>query len=216
MSTTTLEAPSTRRVLERATAALAVRRRAEVAVLDSVLAWAHAHVVTTQDEAAGWRAETIPTPGTYAAALFGEKAVPIAGPGVGVDHDRPAGVLACRHPHDVPRVQGQQTLQRLGPTIHTAFPGRTRFERPDLGPEPRVRLEVAPIAGGRGPVVGLGEVEERGRHVATLPRPDTSPLPNCSIRLIDRSSGLRVLGGVGGHGARTAGRRTSRRTRVGR
>ena len=81
MSTTTLEAPTTRRVLERATAALAARRRAEVEVLDSVLAWAHAHVVTTQGEAAGWRSEAIPTPGTYAAAMFGEKAVPIAGPG---------------------------------------------------------------------------------------------------------------------------------------
>ena len=81
MSTTTLEAPSTRRVLERATAALAARRRAEVEVLDSVLAWAHAHVVTTQDEAAGWRSDSIPTPGTCAAALFGEQAVPLAGAG---------------------------------------------------------------------------------------------------------------------------------------
>ncbi|MBI4901732.1 MAG: HNH endonuclease [Actinobacteria bacterium] len=81
MSTTTLEAPSTSRVLERATAALAARRRAEVEVLDSVLTWAHAHVVTTQDEAAGWRSDSISTPGTYAAALFGEKAVPIAGTG---------------------------------------------------------------------------------------------------------------------------------------
>ena len=81
MSTTTLEAPGTRRVLERATAALAARRRAEVEVLESVLAWAHSHVVTTQDEAAGWRSDSIPTPGTYAAAMFGEKAVPIAGTG---------------------------------------------------------------------------------------------------------------------------------------
>ena len=50
-------------------------------MLDAVLAWAHAHVVTSQDEAAGWRSDTIPTPGSYAAVMFGEKALPIAGPG---------------------------------------------------------------------------------------------------------------------------------------
>ena len=48
MSTTTqpLEAPSTRPVLERAAAAMTRRRRAEVEVLESALAWAHAHVVS--------------------------------------------------------------------------------------------------------------------------------------------------------------------------
>jgi len=85
MPATALEAPATRvdtrLVLERATTALGARRRAEVEVLESVLAWAHAHVVTSRSEAAGWRSEAIPTPGTYAAALFGEKAVPLAGAG---------------------------------------------------------------------------------------------------------------------------------------
>ncbi len=85
MSTTTHRAPaagsSTRLVLERATAALATRRRAEVEVLESALAWAHAHPVGSQGDAAGWRADAIPTPGTYAEVMFGERAIPIAGPG---------------------------------------------------------------------------------------------------------------------------------------
>ena len=34
-----------------------------------------------QDEAAGWRPDAIPAPGTYAAVMFGEQALPIAGPG---------------------------------------------------------------------------------------------------------------------------------------
>ncbi len=84
MSTTTLEAPSARAdarpVLVRATSAMAARRRAEVEVLESALAWAHAHRVTCADEAAGWRSDTIHTPGT-AAALFGERALPLAGAG---------------------------------------------------------------------------------------------------------------------------------------
>ena len=52
MSTTTqpLEAPSTRPVLERAAAAMTLRRRAEVEVLESALAWAHAHVVSADDD----------------------------------------------------------------------------------------------------------------------------------------------------------------------
>ena len=85
MSATSVEAPAAslraRPVLERASAALAARRRADVEVLEAALAWAHTHRVTAQREAAGWRSEAIPVPGTYAAALFGEKAMPIAGPG---------------------------------------------------------------------------------------------------------------------------------------
>ena len=76
MSTSTL-APGARvtdRVaLDRAAAALAARRRAEVEVLEAALAWAHAHVVSPDadpGEVAGWRSDTILTPGT-AAALFG-------------------------------------------------------------------------------------------------------------------------------------------------
>ncbi len=66
MSTTTREAPGTRAdarvVLERAAAALASRRRSEVEVLESALAWAHAHVVSPEadpGEVAGWRSDTI-------------------------------------------------------------------------------------------------------------------------------------------------------------
>ena len=98
MSITT-EAPSTRAqsrgggsaVLERAVAAMTARRRAEVEVLEAALAWAHAHVpsatmtTTTDDvdagDVAGWRSDTIATPGSYASVMFGERAVPIAGVG---------------------------------------------------------------------------------------------------------------------------------------
>ncbi len=72
--------PSTRSVLDRAAAAMTARRRAEVEVLESALAWAHAHVPSGEDDAAGWRSEAIPTPGS-AAALFGERVSPIAGAG---------------------------------------------------------------------------------------------------------------------------------------
>ena len=85
MSTAALDAPrsrvDTRLVLERATTALAVRRRAEVEVLESVLDWAHAHPVDQQAEAAGWRSDSIASTGTYAAAIFGERALPLAGAG---------------------------------------------------------------------------------------------------------------------------------------
>jgi hypothetical protein len=87
MSTTTPapEASGTRPglergVLDRAVAAMTARRRAEVEVLEAALAWAHAHVPSTEDDAAGWRSETIHRPGS-AAALFGERATPIAGVG---------------------------------------------------------------------------------------------------------------------------------------
>ena len=71
---------SARSVLERAAAAMTAKRRVEVEVLESALAWAHAHVVTETDEAAGWRSESIATPGS-AAALFGERPLPIGGTG---------------------------------------------------------------------------------------------------------------------------------------
>ena len=79
---TTAPAPttSTSGVLERAVAAMAAKRRVEVEVLDAALAWAAAHEVTDPDDAAGWRSETIHAPGS-AAALFGERALPIAGEG---------------------------------------------------------------------------------------------------------------------------------------
>ena len=68
-------------VLERAAAAVSARRRADVEVLESTLAWADGHTVAGQSEAAGWRSESIPTPGSYADVMFGEKALPIAGDG---------------------------------------------------------------------------------------------------------------------------------------
>ncbi|HEY0644754.1 MAG TPA: hypothetical protein VGD39_15105 [Nocardioides sp.] len=69
-----------RAVLDRAAAAMTAKRRVEVEVLESALAWAHAHVATDVEEAAGWRSETVHAPGS-AAALFGERALPIAGVG---------------------------------------------------------------------------------------------------------------------------------------
>ncbi|SEC32670.1 hypothetical protein SAMN04489844_2087 [Nocardioides exalbidus] len=69
-----------RAALDRAAAAIGARRRAEVEVLESALAWAHAHVVTDLADSAGWRSETIHAPGSRA-ALFGERPLPIAGPG---------------------------------------------------------------------------------------------------------------------------------------
>lgn len=82
---TTAEAPSTRAttrpVLDRAVAAMASRRRAEVELLEAALAWAHAHVPSADDEVAGWQPDTMPVPGTYAAAMFGERAIPVAGVG---------------------------------------------------------------------------------------------------------------------------------------
>jgi hypothetical protein len=84
---TTAPAPATstaqvldRAVLDRAVAAMTAKRRVEVEVLESALAWAEAHTVTDEAAAAGWRSETIRTPGT-AAALFGERPLPIAGDG---------------------------------------------------------------------------------------------------------------------------------------
>ena len=89
--TTTTSAPSTARatarpvldraVLDRAVAAMAARRQAEVDLLESALAWAHAHVPTNDDEVAGWQSDTMAVPGTYAAAMFGERAVGVAGVG---------------------------------------------------------------------------------------------------------------------------------------
>ncbi|GAB3025488.1 hypothetical protein GCM10011376_11560 [Nocardioides flavus (ex Wang et al. 2016)] len=85
MSTTTpalapAPARSTAAVLDRAVAAMTARRRVEVEVLESALAWAHAHVVTGEDVAAGWRSEVIHPAGS-AAALFGERPLPLAGEG---------------------------------------------------------------------------------------------------------------------------------------
>lgn len=82
MSTTALApaAAGTAPALDRAVAAMTARRRADVEVLEAALAWAQAHLVCDVDDAAGWRSETIHAPGS-AAALFGERALPIAGPG---------------------------------------------------------------------------------------------------------------------------------------
>ncbi|MCF6380014.1 HNH endonuclease [Nocardioides KLBMP 9356] len=84
MSTTTLDRSAgadTRLVLDRARTALSVRRQAEVEVLESVFEWAHAHPADAHADAAGWRGEGIPAPGSYAEAMFGERAIPIAGTG---------------------------------------------------------------------------------------------------------------------------------------
>ena len=76
-------APDDRSVLERASVAVAARRAVEVEILESVLAWAHEHMVaedTDLSRVAGWRSETIHAPGSVG-ALFGDRAVPIAGVG---------------------------------------------------------------------------------------------------------------------------------------
>ncbi len=86
MSTSTLTSDTRvidRVPLDRAAAAMSAKRRVEVEVLEAALAWAHAHVVGSDaapGEVAGWRSDTIRTPGT-AAALFGERALPLAGEG---------------------------------------------------------------------------------------------------------------------------------------
>ena len=95
MSTTTTEAPSTRvhtrgvldraafdrAALDRAVVAMSTRRRADVDVLESALAWAHANVPSDDDDIAGWSSDATPTPGSYAAAMFGERTIPVAGVG---------------------------------------------------------------------------------------------------------------------------------------
>ena len=78
--TTSSSAVSGDGVLERAAAAMQARRRVEVEVLEAALEWAHAHVVTDLEASAGWRSETIQTSGS-AAALFGDRPLPIAGAG---------------------------------------------------------------------------------------------------------------------------------------
>jgi hypothetical protein len=79
--TTTATAPSSSPLLDRAVAAMVTRRHAEVEVLESVLAFAHEHVVGPDaDDVAAWRSDTVRAPDSPA-ALFGEQAVSIAGPG---------------------------------------------------------------------------------------------------------------------------------------
>jgi hypothetical protein len=106
--------PSSRVVLERAVAAMSAKRRVEVEVLESALAWAQAHVVTDEEVAAGWRSETIHTPGS-AAALFGERPLPIAGDGAPLVAEfavvELAGVLEQSH---------EATLALLGDVLDLA------------------------------------------------------------------------------------------------
>ena len=61
-----------RAVLGRAVDAMAARRRAEVAVLEAALEWAHQHLAAEDASGASWS-----PPGV----LWGERAVPLAGPG---------------------------------------------------------------------------------------------------------------------------------------
>ncbi len=115
MSTTTpapasssTPASRTRAVLDRAVAAMTAKRRVEVEVLEASLAWAHAHTVTPGDaedaggelRVAGWRSDTIYPPGS-AAALFGDRALPLAGPGTPLVAEfavmELAAVLDCSH-----------------------------------------------------------------------------------------------------------------------
>jgi hypothetical protein len=116
---TTAPAPATspvldRAVLDRAVAAMTAKRRVEVEVLESALAWAEAHTVTDVEVAAGWRSETIHRPGS-AAALFGERPLPIAGEGAPLVAEfavvELAGVLEQSH---------EATLALLGDVLDLA------------------------------------------------------------------------------------------------
>ncbi|WP_210650595.1 HNH endonuclease signature motif containing protein [Nocardioides sp. SYSU D00065] len=103
-------------VLDRAVAAMRAKRRVEVEVLEAALAWAHAHVVGDRDPdlAAGWRCDTIHPPGS-AAALFGERPMPIAGAGTPLVAEfavmELAAVLDCSH---------EATLALLGDVLDLA------------------------------------------------------------------------------------------------
>ncbi|NPD05588.1 HNH endonuclease [Nocardioides sp. zg-1308] len=84
MSSHTIRTPaaraSRRSALDRAAAAMAAKRRVEVEVLESALDWARTHVVSADEDAAGWRSETV-RPLGGPGALFGDRALPIAGEG---------------------------------------------------------------------------------------------------------------------------------------
>lgn len=54
MTTTTLRSRASAPVLDRAVAAQAARRRADVEMLEAVLAWAHAHPVDEAVDAPAW------------------------------------------------------------------------------------------------------------------------------------------------------------------
>ena len=110
MSTTTPTSGAARgrAALDRAVAAMAAKRRVEVEVLEAALAWAQAHTVAGEDaedaggelRVAGWRSDTIHTPGS-AGELFGDRALPIAGAGTPLVAEfavmELAAVLDCSH-----------------------------------------------------------------------------------------------------------------------
>jgi hypothetical protein len=91
-----------RAVLDRAVAAMTAKRRVEVEVLEATLAWAQAHTVTDDEEdlVAGWRSDAIHAPGSVG-ALFGDRALPIAGAGTPFVAEfavmELAAVLDCSH-----------------------------------------------------------------------------------------------------------------------
>ena len=112
-------------------------------MLEAALAWAHAHVVSPDadpGEVAGWRSDTVRVPGT-AAALFGERAVPIAGAGTPLVAEfcvlELAAVLDLSHEatlallgdvldlaHRLPRVWA--LVRALRVPVHLARSGRRR------------------------------------------------------------------------------------------
>jgi hypothetical protein len=130
-----------RAVLDRAAAAMTAKRRVEVEVLESTLAWAHAHVVTETEEAAGWRSEAVHAPGS-AAALFGERPLPIAGAGTPL-----VAEFAVMELSAVLELSHEATLALLGDVLDLAhrLPRTWRLVR-DLRVPVRLGREAARVS----------------------------------------------------------------------
>ncbi|HEY0642524.1 MAG TPA: HNH endonuclease signature motif containing protein, partial [Nocardioides sp.] len=150
-----------RAMLDRAAAAMAAKRRVEVEVLESALAWAHAHVVSDVDEAAGWRSETVHAPGS-AAALFGERPLPIAGVGTPL-----VAEFAVMELSAVLEVSHEATLALLGDVLDLAhrLPRTWRLVR-DLRVPARLGREAARASRD----LDLAAAEHADRLLAWQPR----------------------------------------------
>ncbi|WP_224275544.1 HNH endonuclease signature motif containing protein [Nocardioides lacusdianchii] len=167
MSTSTLTSDTLvadRVALDRAAAAMSAKRRVEVEVLEAALAWAHAHVVgpdAESGEVAGWRSDTIRTPGT-AAALFGERALPLAGEGTPLVAEFCVMELAA-----VLDVSHEATLALLGDVLDLAhrLPRLCALVR-----ALRVPVHLARLAASESRDLTLSAAEHADRLLAWQPR----------------------------------------------
>ena len=119
-------------------------------------------------------------------------------PGPRVDDHHPALAATAGHPHNVPGAQRLHDLQRLGPPVRAAFPSRLRLDLGDLGPQPGVPDEVAPVARrirpGRLDLLGVasqGPCHADHRTVRLelgerLLQQDSRPLPAYAADQVDR------------------------------